>query len=495
MSNFCVTFPLKTEKYQEDILNKRFEIGRKIYNALVSKTQKRYKEMIKTKRYRNIKSQLKEIYGTTDKSKLKLQKELYKELNQMYKEFGFSEYSFHSDVKEFQKHFKNNIDSRTTQKIASNLWRAYDKLFFGNGEEVKYKKINSLNSLEGKTNKCGIRFKDDTILWNGLSIPVKIDYNNYYEYQCMQNIICYNRIVRKLIRGKYKYYVQIVFKGTPPIKVDTETGEPKTRIGCGNVGLDIGTRTIAISSKSDVKLLELADRVQNIEDQRNVLLRKLDRQRRINNPNNYNEDGTIKRGVKLVWFKSKKYTKTQRQIAELYRKQADIRKLQHETLANYIISLGDNIFVETMNFSGLQKRSKETTINKNGRINSKKRYGKSLANKAPAMLLTIIDRKLGYDGLKLNKIDTFKCKASQYNHVDDEYNKKELNDRWNENVPIQRDLYSAFLIMNVNEKMDKIDRDKCNETYEQFKILHDIEIKRLKNLKFNGVKLLSSMGI
>ena len=27
MANFVVEFPLKTEKYQEDILNKRFEIG------------------------------------------------------------------------------------------------------------------------------------------------------------------------------------------------------------------------------------------------------------------------------------------------------------------------------------------------------------------------------------------------------------------------------------------------------------------------------------
>lgn len=40
MGNFCITFPLVTEKYQEDILNKRFEIGRKIYNALVTVTKK-----------------------------------------------------------------------------------------------------------------------------------------------------------------------------------------------------------------------------------------------------------------------------------------------------------------------------------------------------------------------------------------------------------------------------------------------------------------------
>lgn len=29
MANFVVQFPLKTEIYQEDILSKRFEIGRK----------------------------------------------------------------------------------------------------------------------------------------------------------------------------------------------------------------------------------------------------------------------------------------------------------------------------------------------------------------------------------------------------------------------------------------------------------------------------------
>ena len=58
MSNFVVEFPLKIEKYQEDILNKRFEIGRQIYNSLVNVTQKRYKEMIKTKKYRDLMSSL-----------------------------------------------------------------------------------------------------------------------------------------------------------------------------------------------------------------------------------------------------------------------------------------------------------------------------------------------------------------------------------------------------------------------------------------------------
>ena len=40
---------------------------------------------------------------------------------------------------------KDNIDSFTAQKIATTLWKSYDKLFFGNGEKIHYKKYNSLS--------------------------------------------------------------------------------------------------------------------------------------------------------------------------------------------------------------------------------------------------------------------------------------------------------------------------------------------------------------
>lgn len=121
MTCFIIQFPLKIEKYQEDILDKRFEIGRQIYNSLVNITQKRYKEMIKTKVYRNLISQI-----SGDKSK---DKPIWKQINDIRKQFGMSEYSFHKDVQRLQHHFSDNIDSRTAQKIASNLWKAYEILF------------------------------------------------------------------------------------------------------------------------------------------------------------------------------------------------------------------------------------------------------------------------------------------------------------------------------------------------------------------------------
>lgn len=486
MSNFIVEFPLKTEKYQEDVLNKRFKVGRYIYNSLVNVTQKRYKEMIKTKKYRNLISVL-----TENK---KSNKEIWKQINDIRKQYGMLEYSFHEDVKQMQNHFKDNIDSFTAQKIATQLWKSYDKLFYGNGNKIYYKRYGELNALEGKSNRTGIRFKDNTILWNGLKIPVVIDYDNDYEYQAMQSKICYNRIIRKYIRNKYKYYVQIVFKGNPPIKLIAETGEIKHYMGTGDVGLDIGTRTIAISSQSDVKILELADRIQNIEDQKKKLLRKIDRSRRATNPENYNEDGTIKKhgNKKVLWNQSNHCIKYQNELKELYRKQADIRKYQHECLANYIISLGNKVYVEKMNFAGLQKRAKKTEKNDKGRFKRKKRFGKSLANKAPSMLLTIIDRKLRYYGEKLIEINTSEARASQFNHFDGTYKKKSLSQRWNDfdGLKIQRDMYSAFLIMNINDNLKSFNIDKCNERFENFYRLHNLEVERLK-----GKKNLSSIAI
>ena len=486
MANFIVQFPLRTEKYQEDILNKRFEIGRKIYNSLVTVSQKRYKEMIKTRKYRNLMSML-----TGNK---KSDKPILKQIDQIRKEYGLTEYSLHADVKEMQKHFKKNVDSFTAQKIATTLWKSYDKLFYGNGKRVYYKKFGDMNSLEGKSNSTGIRLVDEHLIWNGLNIPVVIDWNNPYEYQAMQSEISYCRIIRKFVRNKYKFYVQVVFKGTPPTKFNKETGEIKHSLGEGDVGLDIGTSTIAISSNTDVKLLILADKVQNIEDEKRRLSRKMERSRRATNPENYNEDGTIKKqgSKKVIWNKSNHYVKYQNQLKELYRKQADVRKYQHECLANYIVSLGRNIYIEQMNFAGLQKKAAKTEKNDSGKFKRKKRFGKSLANRAPAMLMTIINRKLACYELELIEINTFKAKASQFNHMTDEYHKKSLSQRWNDlnGIKIQRDLYSAFLIMNISDDLESFDIEKCNDRFDNFKMLHDIEIQRL-----SSPATLSSMGI
>ncbi len=483
MANYILTLKLNTERYEEDILNKRLEISRNIYNSCLGQLYKRYNHMREAKEYREI-------------VKMTKGKDRNKKFNELNKKYGLTEYSLHTYVKPMQKHFKNNIDSFSTQKIATRCFNAFQKLMFHQSRKVYFKKYGEMDSVEGKSNKTGIRFKNNKLIWNGLEIDAIIHGNDEYAHLSLMNKVKYCRVVRKFIRGKYKYYMQLVLDGTPPIKYNKQTGEIKNSIGYRNVGIDIGTQTIAYSSNYEVGLKELAPEVNNIEKEKRILLRKLDRQRRANNPNNYNSDGTIKRGIKLIWAKSNKYIKTQNELKEIQRKQADIRKQSHEKLANCLLKLGNRILVETMNYKGLQARAKETTMNeKTGKFNKKKRFGKSLGNKAPSMFLTILDNKLKWHGKELLKIDTFKVKASQYNHIKDEYIKKDLSERWNDfgEFKIQRDLYSSFIIQNVvGKKLDKINKENMINTFSNFKILHDKEMERIKN---SNNKLISSIGI
>lgn len=190
-TSYILTFPLKTERFQEHILNKRFEIGRRIYNACLGEYLKRYNVMISDNEFKETITQVKS-------------KEYNKKLSDIRNNYGLTEYSMHDFVKSMQHLFKSNIDAFTAQKIATRAWQTIEKLMFGDAVRVYFKRFNEIDSLEGKTNGTGIRFKDDLLLWNGLTIPVIIKENDTYAHQALQDRVKYCRIQRKLIRGKVK---------------------------------------------------------------------------------------------------------------------------------------------------------------------------------------------------------------------------------------------------------------------------------------------------
>ncbi|WP_333888186.1 transposase [Clostridium sp.] len=499
---FVLNLKLKTETYQKDILDKRFEIGRQIYNAVLGKVLKRYTKLIRTKKWRSNQLELSNICKSLndDKKQLnKLCKPYYKIKQNMLKEFRLSEYSLHEDVKNMQHHFKKNIDASTAQKIASRVWTSINDNLFGKGEEVHFKPyFKGLNSLEGKSNGTGIRYdlKNNLFLWNGLKIPAMLDINNQYEVDALRNKICFCRIKRKFIRGKYKYILQLVLEGVAPIKINKTTSEMKNDIGIGRCGIDIGTQTVAYAGDYNVKLYELAPRTQNIENEKRRIQRYMDRSKRKTNPQNFNENGTIKKGIKLEWNFSNKYIKAKNKLKDVYRKQADIRQQDHNIMANEILNNYNIVYVEQMNFKGLQSRNKKTEKNDRGNFKKKKRFGKSLANKAPAMFLTILQNKLKAKGGSYYEVNTRKLKASQYNHLDRKYNKKKLSQRWNyfnylgKDIKVQRDIYSAYLIKNVNSNLKSVNNEQCTKDFDSFLELHNKEILRLQELNN-----LSSMGV
>jgi hypothetical protein len=165
------------------------------------------------------------------------------------------------------------------------------------------------------------------------------------------------------------------------------------------------------------------------QKEKRKLQRKMDRQRWANNPENYNENGTVKKGKKK-WKKSNHYKKTSSEAAELDRKLAAHRKSLHGKDANDIITMGAKIITEKIPYKVWQKT-----------------FGKSVQVRAPSMFMSRLKRKAENAGGYLNDFPTNSTKLSQICHICGNTVKKPLSQRWHIccGVEVQRDLYSAFL--------------------------------------------------
>lgn len=482
----CVlTLPLYPEPWQVDIIEKRFRIMEHIENSLTAIELRKLKNVERTKKYKDAMATIKEEKDDKKRSKL------WKERNKLLKDAGISQFDFIKDISSLQKHFAPHIAQKVGAAAARfHVWSAFDKVVFGKGQRVHFHKKGDLKSITSGYFGTSMTVKNGYFVWSGgtkdgkdrkvtpITISVKIKQpETYYEKEMLQKQIKYVTIVRKWIKSRYKYYLQFMLVGNPVVK-------PRVIANGKRVGIDIGPSSAAIVSEKEVKLVELADKVQKNHDKKTQLQRSMDRSRRAMNPQNFNKNGTIKRGIKLIWIESKHYKEMKGQVREIERKNADIRKYQHTCLANYVLSLGTEVYIEQMSFKGLQRKVKETKYDKNGKPKRKKRFGKSIANRAPATFVMILKNKLsGIAGEELHKVNTFTFKASQYDHTNNTYQKKLLGHRWaklSNGDKIQRDLYSAFLLMNSDTDMQYTDQNKCKRNYKKFKIQHDELIKAMQ---------------
>ena len=469
-SSYVVEYELAfNNENPASVLDKLEKIAKAIYNDCLNECLKRYHKLIHDKKYQEL---LKEYKTSNNK------RELVKQLNDIALSYGYSEYSMHEYVKKPYEYFNKKLGSHECQKLATRAYKAVERLRYHQADKVNFKGKYDSVSIEGKSHNSKLHYCDDlSISYGKYKYKLKIKKNDTYGQLALMDNVKYVRVYPKTIRGKKRWFAQLVFKGCPPSKNRQYGDNSKVQ------GIDIGTSTIAVVSDEETKLMELAPNCKENERRIKILSRKLERSRRATNPNNYNEDGTITKG-KHKWYKSKSYIQIQAKLKDEYRKLSIKRKQSHEILANQIIANSTDIRVEDMNFRSLQKCSKKTSINKNGKINSKKRYGKTIKTRAPSMLLSIIDRKLKYKNLELKKVNTFKVKASQYNPIDGTYIKKQLKDRLvklDETTIVQRDLLSAYIIAHTNDDLETINVISCYDGFNTFKQLQDNEIQRLRN--------------
>ncbi|MBR2760197.1 MAG: hypothetical protein IKD66_03405 [Solobacterium sp.] len=410
-----------------------------------------------------------------------------KKIRQKQLEYGYTEYQLHEKAAEMKHHFSGIIGIDECQKQATKAFRAVEKLRFHEADHVRHHSRNDDTSAEGKSKNSALNYRNG-LLYIGRTHKYEVlikPADKYAKEAIQNNRLKYVRVIRKTIRGKTRYFVQLVLRGKPPKKHEYGSDTVVT-------GLDIGVSTVAEVSERHVQLHELAPGIPAIDTEIRKVNRAMDRSRHCTNPSNYNDDGTIRKGIKLHWTYSARYDRLRKKRKELYRKRAVLMKMSHEKLANEILERSTTVISETMNYRALQKRSKNTTRStRNGRFSRKSRFGKALANHAPSMFERILDQKLQYIGKGLIHTDTAKIRASQINHVTGEMIKKDLSVRSFDidGNTVQRDLYSAFITGHTlyssedSMKPDTVDYESCANDFENFIILQNKELERLTSEK------------
>ena len=524
--NFVLTLPLKVEKCHADILDKRYELLRQTYNMVQRKLLRQYIYFAQQKEYKACENfqQRRDFFashpfhfkGINSKNgepadiKFPFTYESRSSNSGKRPSGGISDYvsKLWAHRVGADKTLANlGINSYILEELGLHIMKAWEKrLYDPKSSRVSFKDyggVNSFGSRYKKGNFAGftINLEEGFITYNANGrqgrfadlIKLPIDFSrekkDYAAYALKGGIDSLRKLIilRKNIRGRNKYYLQLTISGEKPQK--------GRALGQGNVGIDIGPSTIATSSLQGVHFDKLADKCDDIEHELYLINRKMARSRYENNRQNYNADKTIKRGVRLVWKKDKdvkRYASLKLKRRELYRRQAEIRKLQHLEMANAMLSQGDTFIVENNPIDAWVRRAKETTKTKTGRNRCKKRYGKSVANHAPAMFVTILKNKVESLGGKFYEVDV-RYAATQFDFTNGVKTKHEVSERSitlsNGHIH-QRDMLSAFNLQHI--KLESIGTDDKEYNIEQMKAdypifcqLETAEQQRFKEARHN----------
>src|SRR5215472_1990913 len=330
---FLLELPLQVDWSQERHVRAHLEAARCLYNALLSAAMRRLRCMRNDPAWNEARA--------IPRSHKHTRAQAFSALRTTY---HFSEYAMHEYTKSARVSWiALHIDSTMAQTLATGAYQAANRVCVGKAKQVRFRsKGRGIDSVEGKRNDAGMRFVLDPnagdggfLIWNEQVIPAIINWLDAVVQHGMRHKIKYVRLVRRKASSPSaqgadhegnRYSVQLVLEGHAYVLPKHEA------VGKQTIGLDIGPSTLAIvprEGKAD--LVTFCDELAPDARRKRRLQRKMERQRRANNPENYDEKGRVKKGQKR-WKESKRYKATRRQDANAERRLSAHRKSLHGKL-------------------------------------------------------------------------------------------------------------------------------------------------------------------
>ena len=426
--SFITELPLKVNSKIEKQLTARFQAGRQLYNACLNEALIRMELVRNSEPYK----QAKKLNREKDK---KQGKELFKAAREQARFSDYELQSFATLTAKSSKWIATQVDSNTQQKLATRAFKAVERILFRMAKQVRFKIKTRFKSVEGKSNKQGLRWLKNQVVWCGLKVEPIIDWNNPVIVHGLNSSVKYCRILWRNLNGKKRWFIQLIQSGLPYQKTQNYVKQ-------GIVGLDVNISNVAFVANNKAGLLPFADKVPTYEREIKALQRKMQRSQRMHNPDNFELDFDDKVGNKIVrkkgkvkkgkkqWIKTRSYRRIAAKKAELERRKSSYAKSQNRRLVNEILRYGNQIKTERVSIKGWQKR-----------------YGKAISAKSPGFFQSELKRKAENANGYFLTFSTQKTALSQ-THLNGTRIKKSLSQRVHKDVTgfvMHRDLFSAFL--------------------------------------------------
>ena len=284
-------------------------------------------------------------------------------------------------------------------------------------------------------------------------------------------------LVRRPFNGGYRYFAQFSIRAAAPAP-DIGPVVP------GTVGIDIGTGGFTMwGDTKDSAVKEVILWTKEMQKKVAKLQADLTRSDRINNPDCYEADGTIKKGAKFVHTKNGQ--KIAMKLASLRRQIKEQIKNEKGFVINHVVlPKGDRFIVEKTESSKWMKRSKNP-VGPNGK---KKRFGKSVGQFGAREFVDRLERRAAATGRTAVEVST-QIAATQFDPLTGTFTKHPVEERtvhWGQNGEhaIDRDLAAAFNLAHLAQGAEEAS-DKDANNYDVEKMKSDIGklLEDQKNLK------------
>ena len=431
---FIIELPIRVSDSESQTILRKLEFARQLHNATLGSALGQLQQLRQDSDWKKACSMPKGKERTN----------LFKSLDRKY---HLTEYDLHAVIAKHRQASgrKTELGINEAQKIATRVFQAVNRYKLGLGGRPRFKSAKrGLRSIEGKTNKTGLKFniEKSVLSWCQHDYRVIIDPKDDY-IRCAFlkedgsqgfKTIKYCRLVRKTIKGKNRFYLQVVLEGRAPVKHIYASTEER-------LSIDPGPQTIAVFSKIWSGKIKVAPRAQVDEQRIRSLQRSMDRSLRQNNPDCYESNGVFKKGSELS--KTKSYEKRVQSLKEYHRKASATRRCEHGQLVNLLLSVAGEIRIEKNSWKAFQRGH----------------FAKSLGKSGISGFIEQLKSKAESAGLKVVEVKPYKLKLSQYDPYTETYEKKALNERWHQlgksSEWIQRDVMSALLLQCADIENDK----------------------------------------